>query len=76
MAIKNQVMNAMAIEISNLIHGRCILVFVQKCKSLAYSTTIPADEQAAARDNVAVTCMHFTYTVTKFLQFRKLLTRN
>ena len=55
MAVKNQVMNAKAMEIWNLLHGICI-AGLQKSKSLAYSTITPADEHAAARDKVAVTC--------------------
>ncbi|CAL1379008.1 unnamed protein product [Linum trigynum] len=42
-------------EISNLRHGRFSWA-LQNSKSLAYRTTTPADEHAAASDNIAVTC--------------------
>lgn len=49
-------MNARAMESSNLSQGRCVEP-VQNFKSFAYKTAIPADEHAAASDNVAVTCI-------------------
>lgn len=56
MAIRNQVTKAKATESWNRLQGRCIWA-LQKFKSLAYKTAIPADEHAAARDKVAVTCI-------------------
>lgn len=55
MAIRNQVMNAKTAESSNLTHGRWD-GSLQNFKSLAYRTAIPAEEHAAASDNVDVTC--------------------
>lgn len=56
MAMINHVTNARDMEISNLSHGRCDGP-LQYFKSFAYKTAIPADEHAAASDNVAVTCV-------------------
>lgn len=55
MAMSSQVMKARTTEIWNLVHGSgCAL---QKIVSLVNSTVTPADEQAAARESVAVTCI-------------------
>lgn len=56
MAMRNHVMKARDMESSNLSHGRCDGP-VQNFKSLAYKMATPADEHAAASDNVAVTCV-------------------
>lgn len=48
-------MKASTMESSTLLHESCIWP-LQYFKSFAYKTAIPADEQAAASDRVAVTC--------------------
>ena len=75
MAIKNQVMNAKAMDIWNLLHGICISA-LQKSRSLAYSTITPADEHAAASDKVAVTCTSNNYFHTMCYKKIALQSRN
>lgn len=58
MAMRNHVTNAIAMDSSNFWHGKRDAP-VQNFKSFAYKTAIPAEEQAAASDKVAVTCIQY-----------------
>lgn len=57
MATKPQEVNAKAIDILNRSHPRFTVLVSQKLKSFPYRIITPADEHAAANDNVAVTCI-------------------
>lgn len=56
-ARRNHEAKAKAMDIGNILQEK-LVSFLQKSVSLVNRTATPADEHAAARDSIAITCNH------------------